>query len=1065
MNTSHLCPKCGRPLAPNAPQGLCPVCLLAAGFPTGTQVAPSDTAPPPRAAFVPPTLAELAPLFPQLEIQECIGQGGMGAVYRARQPALDRLVALKILAPQKDDAPGFAERFAREARALARLTHSNIVAVHDHGQAGPYHYLLMEFVDGVNLRHLLNTGSIHPKEALAIVPQICDALQYAHDQGIVHRDIKPENILLGKNGTVKIADFGLAKLAGTGAPDQSLTGAGDVMGTPHYMAPEQVEHPREVDHRADIYALGVVFYQMLTGELPIGRFGPPSRKVHIDVRLDEIVLRALEKEPELRYQQASVLKTAVETVAATPSSVSPPTQTGAMSARSGGNWLSRWLVAAGAAGAVFVAVLGVQAVVAALQSRTYVSTAKVQIGIRPTQPPSVVSVEKLGPSEIQSAEQFNSTLRLIGSSMVLDRVAADLDLKHRWASTAGPLASSDLAIRSLLSRRVSIVSIRQSYLVAIRVQSDNSDEAVEIANKIAEVACAANYDDLRATLRIVDRAVPSSRRTWNLGHFDAPRAVFWSLWPAVLAGGLALLLARRLIRSHYDGNTGAQKSAAESVVSSPAPEAINARADGKLLVLPLKDPRMPLRCVKTNQPVTMAELRRKELEWIPPIIWLSLLLTPIAFIILYVLFRRIVRIDVPLSTRGRRRVIWPSFIALALVISGVCLVAMRTNTGLLLLGVIAVPAAVIYVLVKGQTLRLIKIENDAVWLAGACPEFLAELPVYRAVAGASDSLLPARWSTWKLPTLVVAAVLGVLAIVAGINFRNSPNPNTIVRGTVTDVTTGRPIIGARVSDNIYNAAPDRPPQEAWTDANGYFNLKTWYEEHTIAASAPGYETKLALLLTKVLGRESAVRMDFQLKPSSQISELPAIPQSTDSALLRSEKMRLAELRQRYADKHPLMQEQLRKIEALEKREAETQNSQSNPSANLQAAAPAPNDFDKMENNPEILRLQLQQAEKALAETEARFQAGLSSDGARRSAKTVVALLQAKLAGDRVQFARIELNLATDGLKDTLRRVQAGMASNTEREAASTAVEIARIRLREAEAQAAPGAPSAAPGGK
>ena len=198
------------------------------------------------------------------------------------------------------------------------LNHPHIVTVYDFGQADDLYYFLMEYVDGVNLRQLLDAGKIAPKEALAIVPQICEALQYAHDKGIVHRDIKPANILLDTNGRVKIADFGVAKLMGQKPEDGLLTGEGHVMGTPHYMALEQLEHPLEVDHRADIYSLGVVFYQMLTGELPIGRFGPPLCKVHVDVRLDEIVLRALEKEPELRFQQASELKTVVETIASTP---------------------------------------------------------------------------------------------------------------------------------------------------------------------------------------------------------------------------------------------------------------------------------------------------------------------------------------------------------------------------------------------------------------------------------------------------------------------------------------------------------------------------------------------------------------------------------------------------------------------------------------------------------------------------------------------------------------------------------------------------------------------------
>ncbi|HEY1791222.1 MAG TPA: serine/threonine-protein kinase [Verrucomicrobiae bacterium] len=278
--------------------------------------------------FTPPDTKDLAAKFPQLEILELIGKGGMGAVYKARQKELDRIVALKILPPSIGSDPAFAERFAREAKALARLNHPGIVTIYDFGRADGLFYFLMEFVDGVNLRQLLQNGRVSPREALAIVPQICDALQFAHDQGIVHRDIKPENILLDRRGRVKVADFGLAKLigagsdptaggaAGAGSPAQ--TESGKIMGTPNYMAPEQMENFGDVDHRADIYALGVVFYQMLTGELPGKNIEPPSKKIQIDARLDEVVLRALEKKPELRFQQASILKTQMETIAQTP---------------------------------------------------------------------------------------------------------------------------------------------------------------------------------------------------------------------------------------------------------------------------------------------------------------------------------------------------------------------------------------------------------------------------------------------------------------------------------------------------------------------------------------------------------------------------------------------------------------------------------------------------------------------------------------------------------------------------------------------------------------------------
>ena len=324
MDAQGLCQNCGAPLAADAPRGLCPACLMKVALAGGTAAERE------KPGFTSPTIEELARKFPQLELIELIGRGGMGAVYKARQKELDRMVALKILPPGVGDAAAFAERFTREAKALARLSHPGIVTIHDFGRVDGLYFFVMEFVDGVNLRQLLASGGVSPREALAIVPQICDALQFAHDQGIVHRDIKPENILLDRNGRVKVADFGLAKLigkenevttAGGGGPtlSRTLTEADTVMGTPRYMAPEQAEHPARVDHRADIYALGVVFYQMLTGELPGKRLDPPSKKVQMDIRLDEVVLRALEKEPERRYQPVSEVRTALETILQTAS--------------------------------------------------------------------------------------------------------------------------------------------------------------------------------------------------------------------------------------------------------------------------------------------------------------------------------------------------------------------------------------------------------------------------------------------------------------------------------------------------------------------------------------------------------------------------------------------------------------------------------------------------------------------------------------------------------------------------------------------------------------------------
>ena len=287
MSADRLCDHCNTSLPADAPSGICPRCLLSVGMTDETYTG----------KFIPPQPEELNRSFADFEIHELIGMGGMGAVYRARQKRLDRWVAIKILPPEVGKSPSFAARFEREAQTMAKLNHPNIVQIYDFGRTGDYYYFLMEFVDGVTLREIIATGDLSSQEALRIVPEICSALQFAHDEGVVHRDIKPENILLDRSGRVKIADFGLAMLLEQQPRNITLTQTDQVMGTLHYMAPEQIRGERSIDHRADIFSLGVVFYELLTGELPIGRFESPSQKYQLDVRLDEVVLRALDADP------------------------------------------------------------------------------------------------------------------------------------------------------------------------------------------------------------------------------------------------------------------------------------------------------------------------------------------------------------------------------------------------------------------------------------------------------------------------------------------------------------------------------------------------------------------------------------------------------------------------------------------------------------------------------------------------------------------------------------------------------------------------------------------------
>ena len=266
---------------------------------------PSD-----EGGWQPPTPEELQLSFAQYEIRGILGCGGMGAVYKGWHKRLERSVAIKILPRQIDDGGmNFPERFKQEAAAMARFRHPGVVAVYDAGETPDgLLYFTMELMEGTDVAKLVaDHGRLPVAQALRITCRVCEALSYAHERGIIHRDIKPSNVMIEPDGTVKIADFGLAKFSG--AEKHVTTGSGLSIGTPDFMPPEAIQGSRHVDHRGDIYALGGLLYQMLTGKAPHGRFEPPSMVVlGLDRRLDGIVDKAMQPEPEKRYASAAEMQ-------------------------------------------------------------------------------------------------------------------------------------------------------------------------------------------------------------------------------------------------------------------------------------------------------------------------------------------------------------------------------------------------------------------------------------------------------------------------------------------------------------------------------------------------------------------------------------------------------------------------------------------------------------------------------------------------------------------------------------------------------------------------------------
>jgi len=268
----------------------------------------------------------LADAIEGYRLEKLVGVGGMGEVHRATQLSLNRTVAVKLLNPELAKDPSFVARFQKEAAALATLSHPNIVSIVDKGKAADTYYLVMEFVDGPSMREQMRAPLLSPQQGLRMMLEICRAVDYAHRRGVIHRDLKPENILFDKQAGLiaKVTDFGLASFLDDNSARFALTSTHVSMGTLSYMAPEQRVDAKNADGRADIFSLGIILYELLVGEVPLGTFDPPSKsKPDIDPRLDAIVGRCLKPDPEERYPTVAALVAELEPLVPGVSSQAP----------------------------------------------------------------------------------------------------------------------------------------------------------------------------------------------------------------------------------------------------------------------------------------------------------------------------------------------------------------------------------------------------------------------------------------------------------------------------------------------------------------------------------------------------------------------------------------------------------------------------------------------------------------------------------------------------------------------------------------------------------------------
>lgn len=263
----------------------------------------------PTIGFVAPEPSELAPLFPGYEIHDLIATGGMGAVYQAKQKSLDRMVAVKILPKELSGNADFRAGFEAEAKAMARLNHPNLIGVYDSGEVNGMLFIAMEYVPGKSLFHSAKGNPIDPKDVIRLVTGICCGLAHAHENGILHRDIKPSNILLTPKAEPKIGDFGLAR------PVERKTEQGEVIfGTPGYTAPEVLNAPEAVDCRADLFSVGVLLHELLTGKLPADDPRPASVIAGCSIRFDAIIRRATDPLPANRYSSAKEIEVELQVI-------------------------------------------------------------------------------------------------------------------------------------------------------------------------------------------------------------------------------------------------------------------------------------------------------------------------------------------------------------------------------------------------------------------------------------------------------------------------------------------------------------------------------------------------------------------------------------------------------------------------------------------------------------------------------------------------------------------------------------------------------------------------------